>query len=271
MHQNSFPSSPSHTTEPFQIVHSDVWGPAPHLSLDGYRYYVSFVDDFTRYIWLYSLRQKSDAMAAFAHFNKMVERQFTTPIKCLQTDWEENIKNSNLSYNLGILFRHPCPHTHQQEGRDGRKHRSIVEIGLTLLAQASMDLKFWWEAFLSVAYLLNRLTTSILQHITPFESLFGQKPNYHFLKVFCCACFPFLKPYNKNKFAFKTSKCLFLGYSPFHKGYRCLHPSSRIYIGRSVTFDERFFPYQSMFNSGPFYLHLNLLPTTEPLPLYSLL
>ena len=92
---------------------------------------------------------------------------------------------------------------------------------------------------------------SVLQHITPFKSLFGQKPDYHFLKVFGCAYFPFLKPYNKHKFAFKTSKCLFLGHSPFHKGYRCLHPSGRIYITRSVTFDERSFPYQSMFNLGP--------------------
>ena len=67
--------------------------------------------------------------------------------------------------------------------------------------------------------------------------------------MFGCAFFPYLKPYNKHKLDFKISKCLFLGYGPFHKGYRCLHPSGRIYIARSVSFDESSFPNQSLFVS----------------------
>ena len=65
--------------------------------------------------------------------------------------------------------------------------------------------------------------------------------------IFGCACFQYLQPYNKHKLAFRTSKCLFLGYSPFHKGYRCLHSSGRIYVARSVNFDENCFPYKSLF------------------------
>ena len=68
----------------------------------------------------------------------------------------------------------------------------------------------------------------------------------HF-KVFRCECFPYLQPYNKHKLSFKTSKCLFVGYIPFHKGYKCLHPSGRVYIARSVSFNESCFPYQSLF------------------------
>ena len=84
----------------------------------------------------------------------------------------------------------------------------------------------------------------------------GQKPDYKFLRVFGCACFPYLQPYNKHKLAFKTSKCLFLGYGSFHKGYRCLHPSGRVYIARSVAFDETTFPYQSLFALTPTVPHL---------------
>ena len=102
-----------------------------------------------------------------------------------------------------------------------------------------MDLKFWWEAFVSTTYLVNRLPTPVLNQSSPFEFSYHQKPDYKFLKVFGCACSPYLKPYNIHKLDFKTSKCLFLGYSPFHKGYRCLHPSGRIYIARSVSFDEK--------------------------------
>ena len=122
-----------------------------------------------------------------------------------------------------------------------------MEIGLTLLAQAFMDLTFWWEIFDSATYLLNHLPTPILKHNSPFESLYGHKPDYAFLKVFRCACFPYLQPYNKHKLSFKTSKCLFVGYSPFNEGYKCLHPSGRLYIVRSVSFNESCFPYQSLF------------------------
>ena len=178
----------------------------------------------------------------------MVKKQFDTHIQCLQSDWGgEYRKLQSVLNELGIVFRHPCSHTHQQEGRAERKHRSIVEIGLTLLAQASMDLLFSWEAFVSATYLLNRLPTSVLHHFSPFGSLFGYPPDYKFLKIFGCACFQYLQPYNKHKLAFRTSKCLFLGYSPFHKGYRCLHSSGRIYVARSVNFDENSFPYKSLF------------------------
>ena len=86
----------------------------------------------------------------------MIERQFDSKIKCLQTEGggggREYRKLQPILHELGIIFRHPCPHTHQQPGKAERKHRSIVEIGLTLLAQASMDLKFWWEAFVSATH-----------------------------------------------------------------------------------------------------------------------
>ena len=122
-----------------------------------------------------------------------------------------------------------------------------MEFGLTLLAQAFIDLKFWWEAFDYATYLLNRLPTPVLKHLSPFESLYGHKPDYAFLKVFGCACFPYLQPYNKRKLSFKTLKCLFIGYNPFHKGYECLYPSSHVYIAKSVSFNESYFLYQYLF------------------------
>ena len=113
-----------------------------------------------------------------------------------------------------------------------------------------MPLKFWWDTFVSAVYLLNRLPTQVLQHKSPFELLFHQHPDYHFLKTFGCACYPNLRPYHNQKFQFRTSACVFLGYSPVHKGYRCLHNSGRIYVARSVMFDETNFPYPQLFSSS---------------------
>ena len=81
------------------------------------------------------------------------------------------------------MFRHPCPHTSQQNRIVERKHRHIVEMGLTPLAQASMPLRFWWDTFVSAIYIINRLPTPILNHLSPWEKAFQRKPNYFFTKI----------------------------------------------------------------------------------------
>lgn len=137
-----------------------MWGPSPYVSSEGYKYYIHFVDDFTRFTWIFPLKAKSEAFTRVTQFQAFVERQFDTKLKCLQTDWGgEYISLLPLLENLGINFRHPCPHTHQQHGKAERKHQHIIETALTLLAQAELPLKFWWDACVSVL-VLNLLSSS---------------------------------------------------------------------------------------------------------------
>ena len=82
---------------------------------------------------------------------------------------------------------------------------------------------------------------------TPLALVFSELPDYTFLKVFGCACWPHLRPYNSRKLEFRSKKCVFLGYSALHKGYKCLHvPTNRVYISRDVVFDENLFPFSNM-------------------------
>ena len=77
--------------------------------------------------------------------------------------------------------------------------------------------------------------------------MFQKRPNYHFLKVFGCSCFPYLRDYSKHKLDFHSSKCIFIGYSLSHKGYRCLHSTGKVFVSRHVLFNEMEFPYKEMF------------------------
>jgi hypothetical protein len=125
----------------------------------------------------------------------------------------------------------PCPHTYQQNGSAERKHRHNVEVSLSLLSHASMPLKYWDEAFITATYLINRMPSHVIYGDTPFYRVFKEPPNYEFLRSFCCACRPNLRPYNSHKLQFHSNQCTFLGYSSLHNGYRCLDLStSRIYI-----------------------------------------
>ena len=77
--------------------------------------------------------------------------------------------------------------------------------------------------------------------------VYGSSPNFHFLKVFGCACFPFLRPYNHNKLHFRSTKCVFIGCNSKHKGYRSLHSSGRVYLAMDVLFNEEEFPFLTSF------------------------
>ncbi|KAG8486151.1 hypothetical protein CXB51_019512 [Gossypium anomalum] len=147
----------------------------------------------------------------------MVRVQFGCSIKMLQSDWRGEYRSlfKELAH-LGIQHRVTCPHTLKQNGVAEKKHRQIVDMGLTLLAQATLPFKFWSYAFTHGVHLVNRLPTPILQKQSPMR------------------------------------QCVFLGVTTNQKGYKCIDPDGRIFVSRHVTFDEELFLFQtkSFLSSG---------------------
>jgi hypothetical protein len=139
--QLPFKSSTRITTHVLQLIHIDLWT-SPVYSHSGCKYYIIFVDDFTRYTWLYPIQHKSDAYHCFVKFKTLVETQFSAKIQQLQSDgggeYTSNLFQSFLTTN-GILHRKSCPYISQQNGLAERKLRHILETGLTLLAQSGLS------------------------------------------------------------------------------------------------------------------------------------
>ena len=128
------------------------------------------------------------------------------------------------------------------------KHRHLIETALALLKNTSLPENFWDEAVSTSTFLINRMTTPILQHKSPYEVLFNVKPDYTLLRTFGCLCYPYLRPYSPHKLSARSEQCIFLGYSSFHIGYRCLSLSTnRLYISRNVIFEESIYPYSPTF------------------------
>jgi transposase InsO family protein len=248
--QLPFSLSSTQIQSSLELIYSDVWGNSPICSRNGNRYYISFLDAYSRYTWLFPMSHKNDALPIFINFQKYVERYFNLQIKSIQSDWGGEYRSlSKFFANCGITHRVSCPHTHQQNGAVERKHRHIVETGLALLSYASIPLRFWDDAFQTACYLINRLPQLLLKNISPFEKLFHTTPEYNFLKTFGCVCWPNLRPYNSHKLQPRSTQCVFLGYSISHKGYKCFHiPTGRTYISRDVIFLETQFPFQQTQN-----------------------
>jgi len=169
-HQLPYPRSTSRSTRPFDLVFSDVWGPAP-TSVGRHNFYVSFIDDYNKFVWVYFLRHKSEVFQCFNDFQHLVERKFDHKIRAVQTDWGGEYEALNSFFKrIGIDHHVSCPHAHQQNGSAKRKHRHIVDMGLSLLSHASVPLKFWDEAFSTVVYLINRLPSRVFDGDTSYSS-----------------------------------------------------------------------------------------------------
>lgn len=110
-------------------------------------------------------------------------------IKPLQSDWVGGIGYLHFLTTNGIHHRVSCLGSHQQNESAKRKHRHIVDKGLALLAQASMPIKFWDEAFRTDVYLINKLPTLTLNGSTPLEIFLKLHLNMIFLESLAILAF----------------------------------------------------------------------------------
>jgi len=254
-HKLPFTMSSLTSNGPLEIIFIDVWGPASVESIDQNKYFVIFVDHFTKYIWLYPIKYKYDVFTIFPTFKNLVENYFKTKIISIYSDGGgEFQKLKPFLAKFGISHLMTPPHTPQHNGIAKRRHHHIIETGLTLLYQSNLPLKFWSHAFQTATYLINRLPTPILHNRSPFHALFGDIPNYSKLRIFGCLCFPWLRPYNHHKPEPRSRPCIFLGYSLTQSAYKCFDTSqNRIFLSRHVVFDETVFPYLSFAQHPPFH------------------
>ena len=243
-----FSASSFVASRPLERIHCDLWGPTPIKSVRGFSYYAVLIDNFSRFCWFYPLKYKSDFAHTFKVFQVLVENQYQTKIGTFQCDGGGEFISKQFIEHLqkcGIQQLLSCPYTPQQYGLAERKHRPIVELGLSMMFQSNVPQRFWVEAFYTASFLINLLpTTTLATKCSPYEALNGKSPDYSALRVFGCACYPTLRDYASSKFDPRSLKCVFLGYNEKYKGYRChLQSTGRVYISRHVIFDETVFPF----------------------------
>ena len=115
----SFPSHSSRAESCFDLIHSDVWGITLVISHAKYKYFVTFIDDYNKYTWIYFLRSKSEVFSVFQKFVAYVETQFSSRIKVLRSDSGGDYMSHEFHdflQNKGIVSQCSRPYTPQQNG-----------------------------------------------------------------------------------------------------------------------------------------------------------
>ena len=215
------------STQKLQLVHTDVSGPQKTPSLKGSKYYIAFIDDFTRFCWIYFLTYKSEVADVFLRYKAMVENQSEYRIKVIRSDNGTEYtseKFNKFCEDAGIDHQLTAPYTPQQNGVVERKNRTIMEMTRCLLHEKELPKSFWAEAANTTVFLLNRLPTKALQKQTPFEAWFGYKPMLMNLKTFGCLCFSYVPQVKRDKLDKKSEPGIFIGYSNTSKAYRIYLP-----------------------------------------------
>lgn len=233
-------------TEPLELLHSDICGPLSSKSLSGSRYLLTITDDFSRYTWVYFLKQKSETLERFKAFKNMIELQSGHRIKAIRSDnGGEYISRDFIRFceNAGILRQLTQTYTPHQNGVSERKNRTLLEKARCMAFASHIPPHLWTEAVATANYLANRTSTTANNGTTPFERLTGSVPSVAHLRIFGCRSYVLNTSPERKKWAPRAMECIFLGYDTTSKGFRNYHRSTRkIIISKDVRFDELTFP-----------------------------
>ena len=231
---------------PLELIHSDVCGKIGTKSLGGGEYFVTFVDDHSRFVWVYILKHKGEVFQRFREWKALVEKTSGRQIKTLRSDNGGEYTSSEFTSYLtkeGIKHELTTPHTPQQNGVAERLNRTLIEGVRSMLANSKLPHRFWAEALSTTVYLRNRSPTKALDRITPYEAWRGIKPDVSLLRVFGCSAYAHVPKVERRKLDAKIRKCVLLGYGIEQKGYR-LYDLGRMKVihSRDVVFDETSMP-----------------------------
>lgn len=241
--QKPFQMSSSRSTEVLQLVHSDVCGPMRVNSNGGSRYFLTFIDDYSKWCELYTLKNKSEVFEKFKEYKNYVERRTGKKLKTLKSDNGTEYTSKEFNKYLvdaGIKHEYSVEYTPQQNGTAERKNRTLVEMARCMLIQASLPPCYWAEAVNTANYVRNRCPSKSLCGETPFKMWNKRIPTVKHLRIFGQIVYS-LDKRSKSKFSPRSREQIFIGYCSDAKAYRLYDPETRkVSKSRDVVFTNKF-------------------------------
>lgn len=233
---------------PMEIVHMDVFGPIDTASLGGAKYAILFTDEYSKWMTIYFMESKSEALDKVKEYLEDVTGLLRgCKVHRLHSDnGGEFISRDFKKYckRKGVLRTYTDPRAPQQNGVAERSNRTVIEMARCLRLESGLDKGLWAEACKTAVYILNRVPSAVLDGQTPYFKLFGKQAKLDHLKVFGCMAYAHVYGNEKTKMDPKAWRGIMIGYDEHNRRCYRLYDPIRKVIRRSVhvTFDEYVFP-----------------------------
>ncbi|KAJ9545177.1 hypothetical protein OSB04_024884 [Centaurea solstitialis] len=217
MTKEPFNKNNERASDLLEIVHTDVCGPFSHEARGGYRYFITFTDDFSRYGYVYLMRHKSESFEKFKEYQNEVQNQLDRKIKFLRSDRGGEYLSQEFGNHLmecGIVSQLTPPYTPQMNGVSERRNRTLLDMVRSMMCHSMLPVSFWGHALETAAHILNR---------APTKSVYVKRPTSEKLKP-------------------KSDKCFFVGYPKTTVGYYFYNPEeNKVFVARNGKFLEEKF------------------------------
>ncbi|GJV75230.1 retrovirus-related pol polyprotein from transposon TNT 1-94 [Tanacetum coccineum] len=187
------PKSEDTNQEKLYLLHMDLCGPMRVASVNGKKYILVIIDDYSQFTWVKCLRSKDEAPYFIIKFLKMIQVRLKTPVRRIRTDNGTEFVNQTLREyyeKVGISHETSVARSPQQNGVVERRNRTLIEAARTMLIYAKAPLFLWAEAVATACYTQNRSIIRLRHGKTPYELLHDKLPDLSFFHVFGALCYP---------------------------------------------------------------------------------
>ncbi|GJW71493.1 retrovirus-related pol polyprotein from transposon TNT 1-94 [Tanacetum coccineum] len=249
------PKSEDTNQEKLYLLHMDLCGPMRVASVNGKKYILIIVDDYSRFTWVKCLRSKDEAPDFIIKFLKMIQVRLKVPVRRIRTDNGTEFVNQTLREyyeKVGISHETSVARSPQQNGVVERRNHTLIEAARTMLIYAKAPLFLWAEAVATACYTQNRSVIRLRHGKTPYELLHDKLPDLSFFHVFGALCYPTNDSENLGKLQPKADIGIFIGYAPTKKAFQIYNRRTRRIIETiHVDFDELTAMASEHSSSGP--------------------
>ncbi|GKC61909.1 retrovirus-related pol polyprotein from transposon TNT 1-94 [Tanacetum coccineum] len=241
--------------EKLYLLHMDLCGPMRVESINGKKYILVIVDDYSRFTWVKFMRSKDEAPGALIKCIKNIQVRLNAIVRNVRTDNGTEFVNQTLRdfyENVGISHQTFVSRTPQQNGVVERRNRTLVEAARTMLIFSKAPLFLWPEAIHTTCYTQNRSLIPLCYNKTPYELMHDKKPDLSFLYVLGLLYYPTNDSEDLGKLTAKADIGIFVSYTPAKKAFRIYNRRTcKIMETIHVTFDELKAMASEQFGSGP--------------------
>ena len=185
MTKDPFTGHSERANELLDLIHTDVCGPLSSDARGGYKYFITFTDDFSRYGYVYLMRHKSESFEMFKSFQNEVQNQLGKTIKALRFDRGGEYLSQEFDDHLRtciIISQLTRPGTPQWNGVSERRNQTLLDMVRSMMSPTDLPFTFWGYALETVAFTLNRVPSKAVEK-TPYEMWTGKRPSLSFLKI----------------------------------------------------------------------------------------